>query len=378
MSRDLIVFGEDWGGLPSSTQHLIRHLAADRRVLWVNSIGLRRPRLTARDLGRAWTKLSAMARRREPEVGPAGAEPPPFPVLAPRALPLPGHPIARAFNRRVLAPQVRAAARAHGLADPVLWITLPTAVDVLGHLGEGASVYYCCDDFGALAGVDHGPVLALERELADRADLVLATSPLLAERFDPAKTHLLPHGVDFGLFSRPAPRAEDLPRGGPVAGFYGSLADWIDVGLLAGVARRLPHWHLWLIGEVKTDVSALMGLPNVMLAGPRAHGALPGYAQHWQASLLPFRDTPQIRASNPLKLREYLAAGSAVVSTEFPALSGYRDLVSVADGAEAFAAALEATRSEDAAAREARRQRVRGESWAQRARAAARLIDGLP
>ena len=33
--RDLIVFGEDWGAHPSSTQHLIRHLAPGRRVVEV-------------------------------------------------------------------------------------------------------------------------------------------------------------------------------------------------------------------------------------------------------------------------------------------------------------------------------------------------------
>jgi len=43
-TRDLIVFGEDWGSHPSSTQHIVSHLAANRRVLWVNSLGLRRPK----------------------------------------------------------------------------------------------------------------------------------------------------------------------------------------------------------------------------------------------------------------------------------------------------------------------------------------------
>ena len=37
MKTDLVVFGEDWGGLPSSTQHLMRHLAGERRILWVNA-----------------------------------------------------------------------------------------------------------------------------------------------------------------------------------------------------------------------------------------------------------------------------------------------------------------------------------------------------
>ena len=38
----MIVFGEDWGAHPSSTQHLMTRLAGDRDILWVNSIGLRR------------------------------------------------------------------------------------------------------------------------------------------------------------------------------------------------------------------------------------------------------------------------------------------------------------------------------------------------
>ena len=29
---DIVVFGEDFGGLPSSTQHLIKHLAKNHRI----------------------------------------------------------------------------------------------------------------------------------------------------------------------------------------------------------------------------------------------------------------------------------------------------------------------------------------------------------
>ena len=33
MTADLVVFGEDWGAHPSSTQHLVRRLIGDRRFL---------------------------------------------------------------------------------------------------------------------------------------------------------------------------------------------------------------------------------------------------------------------------------------------------------------------------------------------------------
>ncbi len=371
-AADLIVFGEDWGGHPSSTQHLVRHLAADRRVVWVDSIKLRRPRFGAADLARAVAKLRAAARRR-----PGTAVPAPFPRVQPLAIPMTESAPGRAANRLLIGGAVRRAARAAGLDRPVLWTSLPSALPALGALGERAVAYCCCDDFGALAGVDHAAALRMEAELAARAELILAASPLLAARFDPRKTRLLPHGVDFARFAEPAPPAPDLPRGAPVAGFYGSLAPWIDLKLVAAVARLLPQWRFVMVGEAATDLSPLAGLPNLVLTGPKPHAALPGFTQHWTAGMIPFLDNAQVRASNPLKLREYLAAGRPVVATPFPALASYAGLVAQATTPEAFAAALEAARADPPGAAAARRAAVAGEGWAARAAQAARLIAQL-
>ncbi|WP_431301361.1 glycosyltransferase [Sediminicoccus sp. BL-A-41-H5] len=237
MAHDLIVFGEDWGAHPSSSQHLVSHMAADRHVVWVNSIGLRKPAFSMGDAARAARKLGA------------------------------------------------------------------------------------------------------------------------------------------ALFSTPAPRPTDLPEGGPVAGFYGSLAPWIDLDLVAATARLLPEWRFVMIGAAQTDLSALEGLGNIHRLGARPHAALPGYAQHWDAGIIPFRDTAQIRACNPLKLREYLAAGRPVVSTDFPALDGYRHLVQVARTPEDFAAALGASLADTNAA--ARQAAVAAQSWAARAAEAAAWTDAL-
>ena len=375
-SADLVVFGEDWGGHPSSTQHLVRRLSDRRRVVWVNSIGLRRPRLDRADLARLGRKLLALLRRR-PRSGdsPVAAAGPL--VVDPRAVPLPGHPLARRVNRRLFRRLLRDAGARAGVQRPVLWLSLPTAVDAIGSAEERAIVYYCGDDFAALDGVDHAPVARLERELVARADLVLAASPELAARFPAHKTHLVEHGVDFERFATPAPRAADLPDDRPVAGFYGSLSNWLDLELLVATAQRLPGWRFVMIGPERTDLAALKRLPNVSLLGPREHAALPGYAQHWDAALLPFRDTAQIRACNPLKLREYLAAGRPVVTTEFPALDGYRDLVRVADSPETLATALEEARSEGLARVAERRARVAEQGWDRRAAEVAALLDAL-
>lgn len=375
----MIVFGEDWGALPSSTQHLIRGLQYHHPVLWVNSMGLRRPRLCRHDLTRLWTKGKQLL------AGSAAAQNPPINdpacskrqadnlpeqhqprVIEPHTLPLPGNPLAGLINRSLLGQRIRSLCADQQMERPIMWTSLPSAVDLVGALNERAVVYYCGDDFGALCGVDHRAVLEQERALVAKADLVLVASERLAQRFPAHKTRLLPHGVDFEHFSSPVAPAADLPTGKPVAGFYGSLSDWIDVELLADTARLHPHWHFCLIGQVQTDVTPLKALANVHLLGPRRHDQLPSYLQHWQAALLPFRDTPQIRACNPLKLREYLASGTAVISTDFPALNGYRDLVSVISPQQSFARALQQSQDEPAWLSGWRRQRVRTESWQQR------------
>lgn len=368
-NKDLVVFGEDWGAHPSSTQHIVSRLALDRRVLWINSIGLRRPRLQARDMVRIAQKLASMAGLGERRSAAQGVnKPASLDVIAPRALCWPGSKIASATNKVLLAGQLRKAlARSH-IEKPIIWTSLPTAVDVVDKLTGSALVYYCGDDFSALAGVDNEPVARMEEKLAAQADLVIAASDVLAARFPAGKTLLSPHGVDYNLFANPAPRASELSFGRPIAGFYGALADWIDVGMIAHAAATMPDWDFVLIGPVQTDVSSLERLSNVRLLGPRPHAALPSYSQHWTVSMLPFHDNAQIQACNPLKLREYLAAGTPIVATPFAALAPYADLARIVTQRDSFAHDLRAA-ALDGARNDLRRMRVRDESWDARARA---------
>lgn len=339
MSRDLVVFGEDWGSLPSSTQHLMRNLCKTRKVLWVNSIGLRKPKLTLADLKRVWKKISSHQQKGTKTVSlPRGK----FSLINPLTIPAPSSRLERYMAAKLLQRQVLKAIKKAQLNDPILWMSLPTATDLIGKLGDRASVYYCGDDFSALAGVDHQTVNAREMELKHKADLIITASEKLANKFSSQNTRLLTHGVDYNLFSKTAARAQDFEDNNrPVAGFYGSISEWMDLPLLIEVIKRMPHWDFILIGQPVINTEKLAALPNVKLMGPRPHQQLPCYSQHWDASLLPFKNNAQIRACNPLKLSEYLAAGTPIVSTRFPALEPYRALVSVAETATAMTEALE-------------------------------------
>jgi glycosyltransferase involved in cell wall biosynthesis len=372
LPHDLVIIAEDWGRHPSSTQHLASELAGSRKVLYVNSLGLRRPRLTRADLGRAVRKFLDLLGTNRPE----GQElPPGLTVLAPLALPFPGNELASRINRRLLGYRIRRALKQRGIARPVLWISMPTGIDAVGTMGERAVVYYCGDDFGALDGVDHVPVLRLEQRCIEAARLIFAVSPVLAAKLPPDRTMLLEHGVDLDRFTHPAVRAADLPSG-PVAGYYGNICERLDQALLADTARLLPNWSFVLIGDIRVPVDRLAAEPNIRFLGRRPHALLPGYAQHWTVSLLPFLDTAMVRASNPLKLREYLAAGRPVVTTPMPAALPFRDVIDIAEDAAGFAAALRAAALAPPDP-ERLRARVLHESWAARAVAAAARIDAL-
>lgn len=366
--RDMIVFGEDWGRHPSSTQHLVRLLAEESQIIWVNSLGLRRPRFNRADFKRLAEKAkSAFGRSKAVETGANPAHP--FAEMVnPKTISWPGSRVAAALNRKSLQRQLRPLLQQNRISRPILWTSLPTAVPLAGALLEHALVYYAGDDFGALAGVDHKPILAMERELAQKADLIIAASPLIAERFPSHKTKVLAHGVDYQLFAEPVPRAEDLPQGRPIAGFYGSINEWLDVNLIAKAAAALPDWDIVLIGKIETDVSALRACRNVHFLGPRPHHELPSYSQNWDVSLLPFKQNRQIDASNPLKMREYLAAGQPILASyRFPAAQAFGEAILVPEESEVFGDAIQRAKR-DPRSKAWCQSLVRHHSW--RARAA--------
>lgn len=370
--RDYIVFGEDWGRHPSSTQHIVRHLRAER-VIWCNSIGLRRPSFTRGDIKRAADKLRSF---RQPTITPATRGPSNITIVHPLAIPAARSVAGRTFNRVLLERQINRAMPGISNADPAVWISLPSAAPMARAFGRGPVIYYCGDDFTALAGVDHDTIAAYENELAAASDVIFAASPEIAKRFPNDKTLLLTHGVDADLFATPHPRPHDLPQGRPVAGFYGAIATWIDIDLILAAAKALPDWWIVLLGPLLTDGAALQAAPNVVLLGSKPHASLPGYVQHWDVSLIPFLDTPQISACNPLKLREYLAAGTPIVSTRFPALRPYEQLVHAVSGAADIAAAIRSARHDQARKAE-RQQSVAGETWASRSAYVEAILNGM-
>lgn len=100
----MVMFGEDWGAHPSSSQHLARELSKFHDITWVNSIGLRAPRFNLSDMGRAFNKLCAVLRfsRIQPKVSNPHKEDWMPEVVNPLAIPFHGQGWARWINQKLI------------------------------------------------------------------------------------------------------------------------------------------------------------------------------------------------------------------------------------------------------------------------------------
>lgn len=360
--RNIICIASNWWYDPTSKHHVMKLLAERNHVVWVNYHGSRRPRVAAADARAIAGKLRQFIdgpRRVEENIT----------VVTPMVIPLPGSRAAANLNRRLLTRQIKSVLRSLPSRPVQLWTFAPDVDYLAGRFGEECVVYYCVDEFSEFAGYDRDAILAAEANLAARADLVITTSTSLYEAKRRLSTDaiLVTHGVDYEHFTgpqseTPAPDIADLKR--PILGFWGLIQDWVDIDLIAAVARLRPDWSVVLIGEALADTTELARQPNIHLLGRRPYAQLPAYAAAFDVGIIPFRINNLTRAVNPIKLREYLCAGLPVVSTPLPEVQRYEPWVALADSSERFVAACErAIETNSASLAHGRRERMQSETW---------------
>jgi glycosyltransferase involved in cell wall biosynthesis len=367
--RSIVCLGfAEWDAeLWTNQQHLMSRLAKANRVLFVESLGLRQPRLAGRDLSRMARRVGKALR------GPRAVDG--LHVLSPLAVPLHGRRGIEALNSRLVQLQVGRAARKLGIERPLLWSYVPQAEWLVDTLRPAGIVYHCVDDIAAQKGVRSDAFRVAEARFAARADLVLASAPALAERMralndnvfyapnvaDTARfaTALAEGPVDAGIALLPHPRIV----------FTGAVvATKLDVDLLEDVALARPDWSIALVGPVGagdplTDISRLRLLRNVHLLGSRAYDDLPEVLRGADVALVPYAINELTESVFPMKVFEYLAAGLPVITTPLPALADTNGVTVAADAPATVAAIERALASDGPSARHARSQAVLGHSW---------------
>jgi glycosyltransferase involved in cell wall biosynthesis len=253
-----------------------------------------------------------------------------------------------------------------GARRPLAYLYTPMMFALADAVAETSVVYDCMDE---LAAFDFAPagMRERERELVRRASLVFCGGPSLfeARRAVGSKVRLFPSGVEYDHFARaapPHPLFAGLAK--PVFGYVGVVDERIDIAAIEALADRGAN--VLIVGPVvKIDPATLPRRANVHFTGRMPYAALPSLLAGIDVAIMPFATNAATRFISPTKTPEYLAARRPVVSTRIPdVVATYGDVVTIADGAEAFAASALAVAAAPDAERTARgAARARNAGW---------------
>ena len=375
--HDIICFANDWDSDPLSKKHIMLRLSRQNRILWVNSLGNRNPAASVRDLKRVVKKVRDFG-------GGCRKVAENIHTFSPLAIPFHGNAMARRLNRFFVAWSVRRAYRRLGFKNPITWTFLPTSGGIVGGLGEKLIVYHCVDEFSEFTGTNKNAILDMERNLSRKADQVLVSSGPLYEtkKCHNPRTSMVTHGVDLDHFRKACDPKITLPGDiaglrRPVIGFFGLIADWVDLNLIRFLSVSRPSWSFVLIGKVDTDLSVIDGLANVHLLGQKPYSVLPSYCAGIDVAILPFVVNQLTFAANPLKLREYLAAGLPVVTTDIPEARRLGEHLRVGATYDEFMAHIEVYLAQGAGPHLSISDAMAGESWDAKVEEMSSLIEPL-
>jgi glycosyltransferase involved in cell wall biosynthesis len=268
-----------------------------------------------------------------------------------------------------------------GLEEAVILTTVPVVADLVTAIPARRWVYYCVDDFGAWPGLDSETMRSTEELLVARCDRLVAAGPNLARRLQRMgrQPAILTHGVDLARWQ---PRARRCPEAlatvhRPIVLFWGLVDRRLDTAWLRTLDRYMDSGSVILAGPSQNPDPALDELPRIRRIGPVRFDQLPNLAAFADVLIMPYADLPVTRAMQPLKLKEYLATGKPVVTSELPATHAWQDCLDVADDAELFARlVIERCTSGLPPDQGVARTRLASEAWAEKAKLLHQILFG--
>lgn len=349
---------------------LMRRFAKKGTTLYVNSIVMQKPSLK-RGIGGGRSLSQKLLRKAKSIVKGLRKSDAGFWVYSPFSLPVHHIRWLRPVNTMIVRWQLVFVTRKLGLRAQIVWVACPAACDVALRLKKEKLVYQRTDRFEEYPNVDTETIRQYDQKLKAAADLtIFVNKALYTEEMDQCrKAFYLDHGVDYGLFAT-AEMDEEVPPDmrdvdGPVVGFFGGIDDHTtDINLVEKVIDLLPEMSFVFVGNSSIDCQNLLSRKNVRMLGQKPYEQIPHYGKCFDVCIMPWRQNRWIEVCNPIKLKEYLALGKPVVSTPFPELQQYRDVVYEARTPKEFAEGVRQAMAEDCPERIAvRRERVRDATW---------------
>lgn len=339
-----------WDSIPLVMHHMMTRLAKDNRVLFVDppvaySNLVVSPSLFKNHLKKTIQWLRGVRR--------AGENlyvyyPPPVMLQY-------GHfKIVDDFNQFIMAKAINRIAERLGFTEPILWIYHPYVINLRYRFNQKLVCYDCNDDVGfffSLRFDKRKRLSEMEAELTKKADIVFATSKCLynLRKMQNTNTYYLPSAIDLKIFRKAlsddlkiASELEAMPK--PIIGFVGGMNNWkMNWQWIREAAISHPSWNFVFVGPcMEPPPSYISEQKNIIFLGAKPYEALPAYIKGFDVCLIPYHGEEFLKACQPTKAFEYLAAGKPVVASWIPELEDYQKIIRLSRNTEEFIKNIEA------------------------------------
>lgn len=216
--------------------------------------------------------------------------------------------------------------------NSVFFISATFWIPLIKHLSQYA-VNFDCMDFHSDFGSSTLEIAQLEQSLFSNKNVKFSASSNylynhIKEYAPNATVTIVRNAVnpnDWQLTSK------QLEQSQSYVGYFGAIAEWFDFEVLSDLATNYPETVFEIVGDtVIANKEQIKKMPeNIKFLGERPYQELKTIASKWQFGLIPFKITPLIKATNPVKLYEYAALGLRVITTPIPEVieSKYPELI---------------------------------------------------
>jgi glycosyltransferase involved in cell wall biosynthesis len=254
--------------------------------------------------------------------------------------------------------------QARGCKKCALYLWRPEFAGTLEQLPHDLSIYHIDDEYSfSNAETEITPA---ERRLLESVGQVFIHSPAMMQkkgRFN-RNTEFVPNGVDYRSFATPVSEPADLRQiPYPRIGYVGRLKQTLDWSLLLELSTAHPGWSFVFVGpkaphrEIDGPLDEMSRRANVYFLGGKPAHCLGAYPQHFDVCIMPYHVDGYTKYIYPLKMHEYLASGTPVVSSAIRSVEDFRHVIDVASTREEWSNSLEHALSEEENTPERRDQR---------------------
>lgn len=243
----------------------------------------------------------------------------------------------RRFSRYI-RPDIKSTLKQIGFEQvDVLWISTPKQYWLADVVTYDKLVYRIADDYTHFKEFPN--IRAVEADFIKRVDHVFVTSNIFANKvLEHGKAPvLLKNAVDYDLFEKAGfempPEYQDCNRQKII--YVGAIKYWMDQDLLAKMAKNI-NAEIFMVGPVSIDIERFKDIPNLHFLGPKPYSHVASYMRNADVAIIPFLTGNLTAAISPLKLFEYCAVGTPVVSSSMAEVKRLNAPIIVADDHAAF------------------------------------------